>query len=545
MGKPLPLQDIVFAWEDQNKIGNAVLKMPAHHELAKSLYAESQALITQRAHSLQWGEIGPDLLTRVARQSNVASEALPPSSFYPLHYSEADAVLRPERTADIETMVAGSVLAHLWHEMLRRNGAAADAYPPAGSFLDMMCRKHGVVSNARPARARQSISTPLEHPAATRDRPATNEDATLAAGEPPPDLNVLGGLRTSITKEHTIMIWRLAKTPLRPIVQWLRRRLLFAERGRLAALEAERGRLAALETAVAVLQDMAKAAETARQAMSEEYARRETSEEFARQAMSERLTKLERAHGEQQLLNQIRSTMDWIAVAPLAKSPLISVVMPTRNRRALLPRAIASVQAQSYANWELLIVDDASTDDTAGFLASLNHNSLRFLSGPGKGVCAARNVALSSARGDLIAYLDDDNIMHQHWLKSVAWGFEQWPQFDVLYGAFVLDNSERVRRVGDELPALIFHSYDHHSLPLGNIADMSAIAHRTGLPEGRFDETLIGLGDWDLLLRLTRSKPPLTLPAIACFYTSDAADRLSVGPSFNIETPIIQEKNRR
>src|SRR5258705_12221856 len=119
-------------------------------------------------------------------------------------------------------------------------------------------------------------------------------------------------------------------------------------------------------------------------------------------------------------------------------------------------------------------------------------------------------------------------MMHPQWLKSVAWGFEQRPDSNVLHAAFVIDDVARVDpRERGELPQLFFYHYDHQALARDNIADIGCIAHRAGLAEGRFDESLREMGDWDLFLRLTREAAPLTLPAIACFYTTDAPNRLS------------------
>ncbi len=213
--------------------------------------------------------------------------------------------------------------------------------------------------------------------------------------------------------------------------------------------------------------------------------------------------------------------MDWIERATLRGAPLVSVVLPTRDRRDLLPRAIDSVQKQSYGNWELLIVDDGSVDSTAEFLAGLAGERLRCFRHHGAGACAARNVALAQARGDLIAYLDDDNMMHPGWLKAVVWGFEQRPEANVLYGAYVVDDAGRIfRKKSGDLPRLFFLPYDHYQVARRSIADIGCIAHRAGLPEARFDESLREMGDWDLFLRLTRTAPPLALPAIACFYTT-------------------------
>jgi len=259
-----------------------------------------------------------------------------------------------------------------------------------------------------------------------------------------------------------------------------------------------------------------------------------------------RLAALEQAVADHGRQLQVRAVMDWIERATLRSAPLVSVVLPTRDRHDLLPRAIDSVQQQSYRNWELLIVDDGSIDGTAEFLAGLAGERLRRFRHHGAGVCAARNVALAQTRGDLIAYLDDDNMMHPGWLKAVVWGFEQRPEANVLYGAYVVDDAGRIfRKKSGDLPRLYFWPYDHQAVARRSIADIGCIAHRAGLPEARFDESLREMGDWDLFLRLTRTAPPLALPAIGCFYTTDAPNRLSHGPTFDADVAAVRAKNRR
>jgi Glycosyl transferase family 2 len=259
-----------------------------------------------------------------------------------------------------------------------------------------------------------------------------------------------------------------------------------------------------------------------------------------------RLASLESAIGDHARQLQVRAVMDWIEHASLRSAPLVSVVLPTRDRRGLVGRAVSSVQNQTYSNWELLIVDDSSRDGTAEFLAGLANERLRCFQHHGAGVCAARNLALAHARGELIAYLDDDNIMHPGWLKAVVWAFEQRPDASVLYGAFVVDDTQRIdpKKQGD-LPRLYFWPYDHQKVAHSNVADMGCIAHRAGLPEARFDESLREMGDWDLLLRLTRTAAPLELPAIACFYATDAPTRLSHGPTYGADLATVRAKNRR
>jgi hypothetical protein len=261
---------------------------------------------------------------------------------------------------------------------------------------------------------------------------------------------------------------------------------------------------------------------------------------------AERLAALEHAVADHGRQLQVRAIMDWVEHATLRGAPLVSVVLPTRDRRDLLPRAIESVQKQSYGNWELLIVDDGSVDRTAEFLAGVAGDRVRCFRHHGAGACAARNVALAQVRGDLIAYLDDDNMMHPAWLKAVVWGFEQRPEANVLYGGYVVDDARRInRKRSGDLPRLFFLPYDHHQVARRSVADMGCIAHRAGLPEAHFDESLREMGDWDLFLRLTRTAPPLALPAIACFYTTDAPHRLSHGPTFAADVAAVRAKNRR
>jgi len=94
----------------------------------------------------------------------------------------------------------------------------------------------------------------------------------------------------------------------------------------------------------------------------------------------------------------------------LAELPDISVVLATYNRAACLPRAIASVLAQEGANFELIVVDDASTDGTRAYLETLRDPRIRAVHAePNGGPSAARNLGLQAARAELVAFLDSDD----------------------------------------------------------------------------------------------------------------------------------------
>lgn len=111
------------------------------------------------------------------------------------------------------------------------------------------------------------------------------------------------------------------------------------------------------------------------------------------------------------------------------------MVMPTRDRSGLLRRAIASVQTQTHVAWELIVVDDRSSDDTPEVLREIEDSRIRSFASPGRGAPAARNKGLAEARGNVVTYLDDDNVMLPHWLATVAWAFDRFADCDITYGA--------------------------------------------------------------------------------------------------------------
>ncbi|RSM63635.1 glycosyltransferase [Amycolatopsis sp. WAC 01376] len=232
----------------------------------------------------------------------------------------------------------------------------------------------------------------------------------------------------------------------------------------------------------------------------------------------------------------VRTFTHWLDQHELRATPKISIVLPTHDRAALLPRAVASVRAQRYPHWELVIVDDASSDSTPKVIAGFEDPRIRSIRVEHGGVCAARNAGLAEVTGDVVAYLDDDNTLHPLWLKALAWAFGEHPEITAAYGGFVIDD------IGG-LPELFLRRYDRETLLRENLSDIGAVAHRAGLPEARFDESLVEMGDWDLLLALTADREPLVVPAISCYYTTTSGDRLSHGPTYDDDFAAIRRKH--
>ena len=108
-------------------------------------------------------------------------------------------------------------------------------------------------------------------------------------------------------------------------------------------------------------------------------------------------------------------------------SPIVSVIIPTFNRWPLVGEAVESVLAQSYSDYELIVVDDGSTDDTRKNLASVD-SRLRLLTIPRSGVAAARNFAVSRALGRYVAFLDSDDLWRVKKLEVQTAYMEQNPE---------------------------------------------------------------------------------------------------------------------
>jgi glycosyltransferase involved in cell wall biosynthesis len=118
--------------------------------------------------------------------------------------------------------------------------------------------------------------------------------------------------------------------------------------------------------------------------------------------------------------------------------PAVSIILPTYNRARFLPQAIESIRAQQFFDWELIIVDDGSTDETPELIQRLTADigqPVRYLRQENQGAYAARNTGLDHSRGKYIAFFDSDDIWLPHHLKDCAEALDANPNLDWVYGA--------------------------------------------------------------------------------------------------------------
>ena len=124
---------------------------------------------------------------------------------------------------------------------------------------------------------------------------------------------------------------------------------------------------------------------------------------------------------------QRRLAAQAVAVTPPARTlppeacpDLITIVTPTYNRKTLVQKAVASVLGQTYTNWELIVVDDGSTDGTIELMDDYQDPRICWVVQPRRGVCQTRNTAIKLARGQYIAFLDSDNVWRPEYLEKNA-----------------------------------------------------------------------------------------------------------------------------
>lgn len=195
-------------------------------------------------------------------------------------------------------------------------------------------------------------------------------------------------------------------------------------------------------------------------------------------------------------------------------SPRVSVIVPAHNYARYLPDALESVLAQSFGDWECLVIDDGSTDDTAIIAGRYADRDPRFhvIRHENRGLAAARNSGLRAARGELIQFLDaDDRLLPAKLQHHVAF-LDVHPATDIVYSevAFFRDDdpSRLMPSLGGKLSRSIMARVEGNAEALRklehyNIMPVLAALVRRGAIEraGMFDEGVRAYEDWAFWIR--------------------------------------------
>tara|TARA_R110002072_G_scaffold534_8_gene4285 strand:+ start:36606 stop:37439 length:834 start_codon:yes stop_codon:yes gene_type:complete len=182
----------------------------------------------------------------------------------------------------------------------------------------------------------------------------------------------------------------------------------------------------------------------------------------------------------------------------------ISVVIPTYNRKETIKRAMDSVLSQSYQNFELIIVDDGSTDETQEIINKfLPHEKIKVISIDNSGVSKARNIGIQNADSKWIAFLDSDDEWHTDKLTMQMKVIEDDPDAVLIHTNEVwIRNGKHLKQKGihKKYGGFIFDK----CIPLCNISPSTSLIKKSVLEEvGMFDEKFVVCEDYDLWLKIS------------------------------------------
>lgn len=189
--------------------------------------------------------------------------------------------------------------------------------------------------------------------------------------------------------------------------------------------------------------------------------------------------------------------------------PQVSIIMPTYNRGYILNQAIQSVVRQTYTDFELIIIDDGSTDNTEDIVKGVPDLNIVYLKlEQNYGANYARNYGLRSAKGKYISFLDSDNIWNSDFLYSRIQIIEE-AQTDFVFGRVKVHNSESSSIEPSE-PAEDLQNTELllKTLAFKNVIDTNTVCMRRTCYEsvGGFDEKLERCQDWEYFYRILRSE---------------------------------------
>ncbi|MDP2924600.1 MAG: glycosyltransferase [Candidatus Omnitrophota bacterium] len=208
--------------------------------------------------------------------------------------------------------------------------------------------------------------------------------------------------------------------------------------------------------------------------------------------------------------------------------PFFSIIIPTYNREKFLKIAIRSVLEQSSDDYELIVVDDGSKDNTKKLFDDLGDKKAKYLYQRHQGVSSARNKGIAKAKGEFICFLDSDDRFRHNKLEITYQYIKKYPEYKIFH------TEEIWYRRGQLLPQKIYHKKPtgfvfESAAKLCSISISTAAIKRDIFNEiGLFDETMPACEDYDFWLRLTHRQPVFLIPQYLTIKEGGHPDQQSI-----------------
>ena len=192
-------------------------------------------------------------------------------------------------------------------------------------------------------------------------------------------------------------------------------------------------------------------------------------------------------------------------------SKLVSIIMPAYNSERYIAESIESVLVQTYQNWELIIVDDGSTDLTAEIVkekADLD-DRIKYFYQTNSRQAKARNLGLLNTRGDLVAFLDADDLWLKNKLEVMIEEFKRGNQDLLFSDSYVFEGSFDIDRIEEGTNRMLVASNEYFGyeglsnfLEINRIPILTVIAHSHVIKKIGFNESVVPAEDYDLWIRM-------------------------------------------
>jgi len=210
--------------------------------------------------------------------------------------------------------------------------------------------------------------------------------------------------------------------------------------------------------------------------------------------------------------------------------PVFSVVIPSYNRKDFLKKSIDSVLNQSFDDYELVVVDDGSTDSSILLVSEYLGKGLTYIRTSNFGVSHARNTGILNSRGSYIAFLDSDDLWEPEKLRQTFDYIKKYPDTDLFHSEETWFRDGKVLKQKNKYKRHSGQIY-RHCLPVCNIGMSTLVVKKSFFNQiGLFDEKMPVCEDYDFFLRATLANEVKLIPFALTIKDGGRDDQLSRQP---------------
>ncbi|MBW8002731.1 MAG: glycosyltransferase [Planctomycetes bacterium] len=195
-------------------------------------------------------------------------------------------------------------------------------------------------------------------------------------------------------------------------------------------------------------------------------------------------------------------------------NPKVSVVLPTYNHLKFLPKAIDSVLSQTYGDFELIIVNDGSTDGTAEYLDALEDPRIRVIHQENKRLPEALNTGFRGAKGEYLTWISSDNYCVPIYLEAFVAALDANPDAGFAYSAYAVIDEDGQYKDNRERFDVSLHNLFTHNAGTASFMYRRICQEKVGL----YDPEVEGAEDWDMWLRIVEQFQTVYIPEVLYYY---------------------------